>query len=183
MKLIKDVSDQDIEKLFDQNDNKEFVTETNDSDTSNESFIPKELDATDDSKKTINRPESYDKQEIRTKKLELKQQKEALKNASETELLKTTGNVTTKVFNEIAKVRQQAQLEEFVSKQRKVPRISETAKYRLYGNEPQCTFHVYQIQSMLEGKRMQATCKFCSHEKIFTEEEWKMYELENHQYM
>ena len=178
--IKKDVSDSDIENLFDNNNTEGFVDESDTSD--NESLIPSELDVNNESNGCIKRPD-YTVQEVRQKKLNEKKQAALLKNANEEKLLQTSGSVSKDVFNEIAKARQKAQLEEFVSKQRKLPQINPSAKYKLYSGEPDCNFHVYQPLNSIGGGRFLCTCKFCSQEKIFTEQQWKNYEIENREYM
>lgn len=181
MSLIKnDVTDKDIENLFD-NNNLEAIN--NESVTQQDSIIPQELDVKSDSKNKIQRPDTYAADEVHQKKLDNKKEELLLKTASQEKLLQSSGSVSRDVFNQIAKARQQAQLEEFISKQRKLPRIAATARYKLYNNEPKCTFHVYQPQHSLDGGRFLCSCKFCSQVKVFTESQWKQYELENRQYM
>jgi len=181
MSLIKnDVTDKDIENLFDNNDTKGF-SESEQSEQ--ESIIPAELDVNSDSQSKIERPDDYQVEEVRQKKIDAKKKEALLKSQSREELLQTRGNVSKDVFQEVAKVRQQAQLEEFVSKQRKLPKIDPSARYKLYGADPKCNFHVYQPIHTMEGGRFLCSCKFCSEEKIFTEQQWKNYELENRQFM
>ena len=179
--IKKDVSDQDIEDLFENNNSEAFVDNPN---SNEESLIPSELDVKSKQGNEIKRPDSYQPDKIHQKKLEIKKEEdELLKGGTPEKLLKVAGSVSKAIFNKIAEARQKAQLEEFISKQRKLPRIASNAKYKLYGADPKCTFHVFQVNNVLDGGRFLCSCKFCSQEKIFTEFQWKVYELENRQYM
>lgn len=183
MPLIKnDVTDQDIENLFDKQINTKFKDES--SQNNDDSIIPKELDVKSDSSNKISRPDTYQPNQVHKDKLNIRKELEKLNNESTDEqLLQTSGTVNKSVFNEIVRAKKQAQLEEFKSKQRKLPVIQPTVRYPLYNDQPKCTFHVYKPYQPMSAGRMLCACKFCSHVKVFSEVDWRKYEIENRKYM
>lgn len=182
------VTDKDIENLFDNNNSEAFSS----NEPENESLIPPELDARSEETTTIKRPlwdnelkqhKKWNVSQIREDKREDKRQQEILKNQTDEELLNSSGSVTTEIFNRVAEIKKKAQLDEFVSNQRKLPVISSQAKYRLYNDKPVCNFHVFKPDYILTDNVILCSCKFCSQEKIFPIDEWKRYELENRAYI
>ena len=91
--------------------------------------------------------------------------------------------ISKKVISELVKKKQQAYLEEYKRMQQKIPVVAPTAKLKLYGNEPECKYHVFRIHQMVDNNNLIATCKFCSCYKQFTLKEWSDYQIENYKYM
>ena len=188
MPLIKnDVTDQDIENLFDHQINTKFKdenSENNESNNEEDSIVPKELDVKSGAVNKITRPDEYKPDQVHKDKLNVRKELERLNTEStDEELLQTSGPVDKKVFSEIVRAKKQAQLEEFKAKQRKLPVIQPTARYPLWGDQPKCTFHVYKPYQPMSFGRMLCACKFCSQVKVFSETEWRKYEIENRKYM
>ena len=182
--LKNDVTDDDLEKLFDENDNSKFVDKKKqEEEDSIKDLIPKELDVQQDSNGKIERPETYQPDEVHEKKLEERKEQERLLETNQEELIQTSGSVSKKVFAEIAKARANAQLEEYKLRMAKLPVIKPGAKLKLYNDKPQCTFHVYKCIQMIDQSHLMASCKFCSESKIFSMEEWRQYSLENAKYL
>lgn len=184
MGLIKnDVTDQDIENLFDRQIDTKFKDESSET-QDQESIIPKELDVKSGVKSKITRPDNYQPNQVHKDKLNIKKELDRLNTeSSKEELLQVEGSVDKKTFNEIIKARKLAELEEFKAKQRKIPTIQPTAKYPLYGDQPQCNFHVYKPYQPMSNDRLLCACKFCSRVKVFSKTEWQKYEIENRKYI
>lgn len=186
MAFIKnDVTDEELDKLFNNNDNSSFVKKDEvQKEETDDDLISPELDAKNNELQTrIERPVEYKKDEVHAEKLKERKKEEALlKSADGSNLKDLTGQVSSKVFSEIAKVRQQAQLEAYKQSQAKIPKISPNAKFKLYGDQ-ECKYHVYIPYQMVDNNTMITTCKFCSAHKIFTMKQWLHYQLENSKYM
>lgn len=178
--LKNDITDDDLEKLFDENNNSKFIDKK-------EEFIKdvisKELDVKQDSNTEIERPSVYQPNEVHEKKLEERKKQEKLLQCNQEELIQIKGNVNKQVFDEIAKARSKAKLEEYKHKIAKLPVIKPDAKLKLYSDKPHCTFHVYKCIQLIDQNHLMTSCKFCSESKIFSMEEWKQYSLENTKYL
>jgi len=184
--LKQNVSDADIEALFDRNDKSAFGGSTNDDSNepaNEEPLLPSELDNNSTTSKNIERPTKWQPDEVHEEKLRLKKELSALKKVHQEELLQTKGSVTKDIFAEVAKAREKAYLEEYQRSQAKLPVINPDAKVKLYSGQDQCNFHVYQTREMLPNNKIACACKFCSCFKEFTMEEWKQYQIENAQYL
>lgn len=176
-----DVTEDELERLFDKNDTKGFVKEDN---SNNDELLPPELDIKKESETVTVQTKDYQKQEVHVpSKAEEKRNEEKLLQSSSDELLKVTGNVSKNVFSEIAKVRQKAQLEAYKQAQAKIPIIQKDAKIKLRGNEDQCGFHVYVPRQMIDGDHMMTCCKYCSEFKVFEMSQWLKYQLENKEFI
>jgi len=175
-----DVTEDELERLFDKNDTKGFVEEDNGDDE----LLSPELDIKKGSETITVQTKDYQKQEVHVpSKAEEKREEERLLKSSSDELLKVTGNVSKNVFSEIAKVRQKAQLEAYKQAQAKIPVIQKDAKIKLRGSENQCSFHVYVPKQMIDNDHMMTCCKYCSEFKVFEMSQWLKYQLENKEFI
>lgn len=185
------VTDKDIENLFD-NNNAEGFSENSQKNEEDESVIPPELDIQSDKTSAIRRPTwdtetkkaKWSTDQFRADVIEKRKREQELKNQTDEQLLSLDGSVSKKVFNKVAELKKKAQLDEFVSNQRKLPVINNnTVKYKLYNNQSICNYHIFKPIYMINDNVMLCSCKFCSLEKTFTMEDWKIYELENRSYL
>ncbi len=185
MAFIKnDVTEDELERLFDKNDTRGFVNKEENGDNNEDELISPELDIKKDTESISVKTKDYQKQDTHTiTKAEEKRKEEKLLQSSSDELLKLTGNVTKNVFSEIAKVRQKAQLEAYKQAQAKIPVVQPDAKIKLRGNEDQCNFHVYVPKQMIDSDHMMTCCKYCSEFKVFEMSQWLKYQLENKEFI
>lgn len=179
MAFIKnDVTDKELEDLFDKDDNSKFQKKKKDN------LISDELDVKSESSSKINRPDEYTKSakreaskivnELVNKALNKLKNKEDINNL--------TGNVTSDVFKAVAKARQEALLEEYKLRQAKLPVIQPNAKIKLECGSS-CEHHTYIPYQMSDSNHIIVTCKYCSDCKTFDLATWMKYQLENKQYM
>lgn len=179
MAFIKnDVTDQELEDLFDKDDNSKFQK------TKKDNLISDELDVKNESSGKINRPDEY----VKTPKREITSQAKELVNKvfdklkNKEDISHINGNVTSDVFKAVAKARQEAMLEEYKLRQAKIPKIQPDAKIKLECGSS-CEHHTYIPYQMTDGNHIMVTCKYCSDCKIFDLNTWMKYQLENKQYM
>lgn len=180
-----DVTDEELDKLFNENDTSSFKKKES-NEEKDDSLISDELDvkAVQSAISTkIERPDEYQKDEVRDAKIQEKKEEQSLLKSASEKIVSITGQVTAKIFSEIARVRQEAYLEEYKKSQDKLPIVKEDAKIKLYSGEDECKFHVYRPHQMIDNDHMMTCCKYCSVSKIFTMQEWMKYQLENKQYI
>lgn len=179
-----DVTDEDLDKLFNENDASSFIKKKELEDKHDNSLISDELDVKSPTTNKIERPlRSQMRDEIKDSIREEEKREESLLKSVSEKVISITGQVTSKIFNEIARVRQEAYLEEYRKSQNKLPVIKENAKIKLYSGQDECKFHVYKPYQMIDSDHMMTCCKYCSESKIFTLQEWMKYQLENKQYI
>lgn len=179
--IKKDITDEDIENLFDKNITDSLIDKKDNADSA-QNLIPKELSATTTDNNHIKRPNEY---KAKDTSVEAKKVKENLKDitSDKNKLLNMSGTVTTEIFKRISDLRKQALLEEFTLRQRKLPIVNPNARYKLYNDQPKCTFHVYVPSMIIDSNTILTGCKFCSQQRTFTMQEWKKYEVENRKFM
>lgn len=183
MAFIKnDVSDEELDKLFNENDSSAF-RKKEDKNNENESLLSSELDVKNDSPAKVERPEEYQRNEVRKEKIDERKKEEALLKSAKEKIVSINGQVSAKVFSEIAKARERAYLEEYQKAQAKIPKVNETAKFKIRSGDNHCTFHVYTPYHMIDNDHLMTSCKYCSESKILTLNDWMKYQLENKQYM
>ena len=187
MAFIKnDVTEEELDNLFNKNITTGFESKKEESSEDNdkqevEPLISSELDVKSQAPVKIERPDDYKKDEVHAQKLKLRKEEEAVLEKPD-DINQVSGRVSSRVFKEIAKVREKALLEAYKESQAKLPTISKNAKVKLWGDE-ECKFHVYRIYQMVDSNNMICTCKFCSHQKMFSMLQWMKYQLENSKYM
>ena len=178
--IKKDITDEDIENLFDKNITDSIIEKDSEPQEASQDLIPKELSVNGKSDGHIKRPDQYTPSE---KRIESKKITEENKETDKNALLNKSGSVTLELFKRITDLRKKALLEEFTQKQRKLPVVNPNARYKLYNDQPKCTFHVYVPSLVLDNNTILTGCKFCSQQKTFTMQEWKKYEVENRKFM
>ena len=162
-----EITDEDIDNLFN-NDDSSVVQ------VKKEDLVPKEL-SLENNKKTnhIDRPtEKQDSLKTKVKK-EKKKEDNLLEKQIKENLL------SVKEVNNFSQLR--AYIKGILNYRSKEEKRQEATRSILSGctethTDPgtQCTFHIFQPKHIM-GDSIYCSCKFCSAEKTFTQEEWNEY--------
>lgn len=190
----KTLTDEDIEKLFENNDSSVIENDSKE-ESKNQSkeieialtsdlFLPDEMNASKDREtKRIPRPQYEASDEFKEKKKLKLKEKEIIDNINKTksiDVLQKTDIRSMDVFNAVATT---------VNTLKNNERLRELEKQKLlnsgkYNFDPstQCTFHVYQPRDLM-GNIVYCACKYCSAYKEMTMEQWKQYQLTIKKYL
>lgn len=167
MKNKLDITDEDIDNLFNNNDTSALE------DKDKKVDLPVELSIEKDVKPTqVDRPKD-DRSEQAKIKNEIK------KNDKETEINIEKDINSIKSLNGLKQVGLYIKKLRFLKDNQLIKK--EKTKAILSGvlpthldNGTQCTFHIYKPRDIL-GDKIYCSCKFCSCEKVFTQSEWDDY--------
>lgn len=186
-------SDDDIEKLFENNDSSVVLNDNSDKSDelknkeieialTSDLFLPDEMNANKESKK-INRPKYQASDEFKDKKEQKLKEEEIINNINKTKsisILQKNNIQSIDAFNIIASSINQLKNEERLRELEK-QRILNKGHYN-FDVSTDCTFHVYQPRELM-GNMVYCACKYCSAYKEMTMDQWKKYQLTIKKYL
>lgn len=162
------ITDSDIEDMFEKNDTKVLK------DDPSEDLVPAEL-LLDSSGTKIERPETPVIDEYHQQKKDEKVlQKQLKENKLPDGIIETS---TVNILNAVARFKKEAYDKERRRELTKLAILNGGTKLN-FSNRNECQHHLflpaYILQDIVYG-----SCKFCSSKKTFTISEWKSYQLQN----
>ena len=168
MKRRKDITDEDIDNLFNNNDDSSLKD-----DKSEMVELPEELSIEKDTKSNhVERPEDNRSEQAKIR-AEIKEKKKEVENTINKDIN------SVKSLNGLQQVRLYIQKLMALKNNQKLEK--EKTKAIINGATPtyldkgtECTFHIYRPKDVL-GDKIYCYCKYCSCEKIFTQSEWDDY--------
>lgn len=184
----KTITDEDIEKLFDNNDTSVLDDKEEPEEEirlSPEIFLPDEMDATKEKEiKRVARPEYQASDEFKEKKQQRIEHEEILKNIKNNQsisVLEKTDIRSLDILNAAATTINKFKNDER-ARQLEKQRILNGGSKLNFDKATKCTYHVYQPREMM-GNMMFCACKYCSAYKEMTVDEWKAYQLTIKKYL
>ncbi len=171
MKRKIDITDEDIDNLFLNNDTSSL--EETEEDKSEKVELPEELSLEKDTKSNhVDRPED-DRSEQAKIKSEIKEKEKETENNIQKDIN------SVKSLSGLKQARLYIQKLMSLKNDQKIQK--EKTKAIVAGNTPtyldkgtECTFHIYNPKEVL-GDKVYCYCRYCSCEKIFTQKEWDDY--------
>lgn len=183
MKKPDSITDEDIDKLFENNDTS--VVEKIETNKIDDSFIPEEMDASKEkSIKFSDRPKYKASEEYVEKKKNEELQnriKQDIEKNNDITLVEKTGIKSVDVFNTVATTVNKIKNEERNRQLEKQKILSGGSKLN-FDPSTECTYHVYQIREIM-GNVLFCACKYCSAYKEMTINEWDEYRYKNKNYL
>lgn len=190
MKQPTTITDEDIDKLFENNDISAFKIDQekeNKIESSQEEyqFIPEEMDASKEkSIKYTDRPKYKATEEYQEKKKQEELQKRIkhdIEKNNDITFIEKTKVKSVDILNSVAEAVNKIKNDER-NRQLEKQRILSGGSKLNFDPPTKCTYHVYQIREIM-GNILFCACKYCSSYKEMTINEWDEYRYKNKKYL
>lgn len=184
MKKPDSITDEDIDKLFENNDTSVIENISSDKD-SNSLFLPEEMDASKNkSIKISDRPKYSPSDEYVEKKKQKEIQekiKQDIENTNSLDLLEKRSTNSIDIFNVVTETINKIKNEER-NRQLEKQRILSGGSKLNFDPSTNCKFHVYEVKDVM-GNMLFCSCKYCSAYKEMTMNEWDDYKYKYKKYL
>lgn len=181
--MKKVITDDDIDKLFEDNDSSAFKIDQENK--KEDDFLPEEMDASKEkSIKFSDRPAYQAREEFLEKKRnqELQRQiKQDIEKNNSTEVLEKTSVRNVDILSSVVSVVNKIKNDER-NRQLEKQRILSGGSKLNFDPSTKCTYHVYEVHDVM-GNMLFCSCKYCSQYKEMTITEWDEYRYKNKRYL